>query len=74
MWVGEASIDVTPGIGRLWALFTDVEGWTRWNAGIERIELRGPFADETQFLMQPPGIKPFTSQLRNVRPAKASRT
>lgn len=71
MWAYETSIDVDAGRDRLWALLADVDGWTRWNAGIERIELRGPFADGTEFLMQPPGMEPFTSRLAEVRPGES---
>jgi hypothetical protein len=57
--------------GRIRALFADVIGWTNWNAGIERIELRGPFANGTEFLMQPPGMDPFVSTLSAVQPGES---
>ena len=34
----------------VWALFRDVQGWPRWNAGIEHIALEGPFATGTHFV------------------------
>ena len=70
MWSHETSIDVNAPRDRLWALFADVDGWTGWNAGIERIELRGPFANGTEFLMQPPGMNPFVSTLDAVQPGE----
>ena len=71
MWSHETSIEVDTDRDRLWALFADVDGWTKWNAGIERIELRGPFASGTEFLMQPPGMDPFVSTLAAVRPGES---
>lgn len=68
MWTDETSIEIHAGTDRVWALLADVDGWTRWNAGIDRIELRGPFANGTTFLMQPPGMDAFTSTLEEVRP------
>jgi hypothetical protein len=49
-------------------LFADVSGWKRWNAGVERIEIDGPFAQGTTFVMTPPGQDPLTSVLVEVRP------
>lgn len=68
MWTSTASIATTASPQALWRLFEDVAGWTDWNAGIERIALRGPFATGSRFDMQPPGMDPFTSTLRDVRP------
>jgi hypothetical protein len=68
MWTDSASIVTTASPQALWRLFEDVAGWTRWNAGIERIALHGPFATGSTFEMQPPGIDAFTSTLRDVRP------
>jgi uncharacterized protein YndB with AHSA1/START domain len=42
----------------VWQLWADVEGWPEWNAGIQRIELRGPFAAGSTILMTPPGDDP----------------
>lgn len=68
MWTDTASIATTASPQALWRLFEDVAGWTRWNAGIERIALNGPFATGSTFEMQPPGMEAFTSTLREVRP------
>lgn len=63
MWSHEASIDTRATPAHVWRLFADVPGWKRWNPGIERIELHGPFADGTLFTMQPPDMEAFTSTL-----------
>ena len=68
MWTDTASIVTSASPQALWRLFEDVAGWTRWNAGIERIALHGPFAAGSTFDMQPPGMEAFTSTLRDVRP------
>jgi hypothetical protein len=66
-WQKEYSIETTASAEAIWSLFRDVSGWTRWNAGIESIELEGPFADGTWFTMKPPGQDAFRSQLIDVR-------
>jgi uncharacterized protein YndB with AHSA1/START domain len=68
MWTHSTSIATTASPQTLWRLFEDVAGWTNWNAGIERIALRGPFATGSTFDMQPPGMEAFTSTLLDVRP------
>jgi uncharacterized protein YndB with AHSA1/START domain len=67
MWRHEASIEIAAAPARIWQLFADVPGWQRWNAGIESIELHGPFAEGTSFTMQPPGMDAFTSTLIEVQ-------
>ncbi|HET6552968.1 MAG TPA: SRPBCC family protein [Dyella sp.] len=63
MWTHEESIEIEAPAARVWQLFRDVAGWKRWNAGIEHIELHGPFATGTTFTMQPPGEDAFVSTL-----------
>lgn len=63
MWTHEQSIEIDATPAQIWAVFADVHGWTRWNAGIERIELHGPFAAGSSFTMQPPGTDAFVSTL-----------
>jgi hypothetical protein len=67
MWTHEESIDITATPACIWQLFADVPGWKAWNAGIERIELHGPFAMGTTFTMQPPGVDAFVSTLIDVQ-------
>lgn len=70
MWTDEAHIDTTASSSTIWALFTDVDGWKDWNAGIESIALHGPFAVGTTFTMRPPGQAELTSTLVEVNPAR----
>jgi len=66
-WTHTESIETPATPAQVWALFRDVAGWTRWNAGIERIALHGPFASGTTFTMQPPGTDALTSTLIAVK-------
>jgi hypothetical protein len=66
MWTHEESIETTASPLRIWALFSDVAGWKAWNAGIESIEVHGPFARGTRFSMRPPGQDAFESTLIDV--------
>jgi Polyketide cyclase / dehydrase and lipid transport len=66
MWTHHASIQTTATAERIWALFADVAGWTRWNTGIGSIELHGPFAQGTTFTMTIPHGPSFTSTLIDV--------
>ena len=66
-WHKEYSIETRASAEVLWSLFRDVSGWKHWNAGIESIELDGPFADGTWFTMKPPGQEALRSQLVEVR-------
>jgi uncharacterized protein YndB with AHSA1/START domain len=68
MWTDTTSIASTASPQALWRLFEDVAGWTKWNAGIERISLNGPFAAGSTFDMKPPGMDALRSTLRDVRP------
>lgn len=63
MWTHEESIEIDATPARIWSVLADVPGWKRWNAGIERIELHGPFITGTTFTMQPPGTDAFVSTL-----------
>ena len=42
-------------------------GWREWNAGIERIEIRGPFAVGTEFLMTQPGQAPLLTKIVEIK-------
>lgn len=68
MWAHEASIETSASPAVVWRLFSDVARWKDWNAGIESIEMHGPFQIGTAFTMQPPGQEAFTSTLIEVRP------
>jgi hypothetical protein len=66
-WQQQFSIETSASPAAIWRRFRDVAGWKRWNAGIEAIELEGPFQDGTWFTMKPPGQDALRSQLIYVR-------
>jgi polyketide cyclase/dehydrase/lipid transport protein len=58
MWVSEQSVETTATPEAIWPLWADVPRWPEWNADIERIELRGPFAAGSTIVMTPIGDDP----------------
>jgi hypothetical protein len=55
VWAVEHSVETSASAQAVWQLWADVQRWAEWNAGVERIELRGPFAVGSTILMTPPG-------------------
>lgn len=66
-WRSEYAIETSAAAETIWSIFRDVPGWKHWNAGIEQIEIEGPFAAGTWFTMKPPGEEALRSQLIEVR-------
>jgi hypothetical protein len=67
VWRGEYAIETPATAETIWSIFRDVPGWKTWNAGIEQIDIAGPFAAGTWFTMKPPGEDALRSQLIEVR-------
>ena len=67
MWTHDESIEIAATPAQVWKLLADVAGWKKWNAGIESIEMHGPFVAGTTFSMKPPGEDGFTSTLLEVK-------
>jgi hypothetical protein len=65
-WHAEFSLETTATPEAVWGLFSDVERWKEWNAGIEAITIAGPFAVGTEFSMKPPGEDVVVSRLVRV--------
>ena len=66
-WRTEYAIETSATPATIWSIFRDVPGWKNWNAGIEQIDIDGPFAAGTWFTMKPPGEEALRSQLIDVR-------
>jgi Polyketide cyclase / dehydrase and lipid transport len=64
MWANEQSVATTAAPEQIWRLWADVAGWPEWNAGIERIELIGPFAAGSTILMTPIGEEPVELRIK----------
>jgi hypothetical protein len=67
VWRGEYGIETSAPAEIIWRIFRDVPGWKTWNAGIEHIEIEGPFAAGTWFTMKPPGEDSLRSRLVEAR-------
>src|ERR1700730_7161239 len=63
MWTYDTRLETRAGAEILFDIFKDVARWPEWNAGVERIELQGPFAGGTSGTMLMPGEQPLASRL-----------
>src|SRR6201999_4256998 len=48
--------------------WADMAAWPQWNDGIETIDVDGPFAVGTTFIMTPPGDEPIRMRLVEIEP------
>jgi hypothetical protein len=67
VWRGEYGIETSAPADIIWSILCDVPNWKTWNAGIEHIEIDGPFEAGTWFTMKPPGEDSLRSRLVEVR-------
>jgi len=70
MWEYEHSVDSPAAPEAVWRIWSDVAAWPRWNHGIEKITIDGPFAPGTRFTMTPPGEGPIEMRLTEVTPGR----
>jgi len=68
MWEYEATATTTADAEQLWRRWSDMAAWPTWNAGIESIEVDGPFAVGTRFTMTPPGDEPVRLRIVQIQP------
>jgi hypothetical protein len=68
MWEHQHSVETSAAPEALWRHWSSIAEWPRWNAGIESIEVDGPFAVGTVFTMTPPGDDPIRMRLTEVVP------
>jgi hypothetical protein len=54
LWTYETSRDSSATAATVFVLFEDVASWPEWNAGVERIDLDGPFASGALGIMTMP--------------------
>jgi len=71
MWEYEHSVETTAAPGALWQHWSDMATWPQWNAGIETIDVEGPFAVGTTFTMTPPGDEPIRMRLVEIKPGES---
>jgi hypothetical protein len=59
MWTTEHTIETSAAPEAIWRLWADIPGWPAWNGDIGHIELHGPFAAGSRFVMTPVGDEPI---------------
>jgi uncharacterized protein YndB with AHSA1/START domain len=68
MWEYEHAVETSAEPAAVWRLWTDVAGWGRWNADIERVRLTGGFVPGGEIEMTPRGQDAVVLRLAEVRP------
>jgi Polyketide cyclase / dehydrase and lipid transport len=68
MWEYEYSLETSADRGALWRHWADMAAWPQWNDGIATIDVDGPFAVGTTFIMTPPGDGPIRMRLVEIEP------
>lgn len=67
--VAEAERLVHAPRGLVWAVLTDINGWSRWNPAVSHATLRGALAGGSEFSWSS-GRVPIRSTLQEVRPGE----
>lgn len=70
MWEYEHSARTSASPEAVWRHWSDMAAWPVWNAGIDTMEIGGPFAVGTTFTMTPPGEDPVTMRLTEIVPGE----
>ncbi len=55
----------------VWAIWSDVNNWASWNAGVEQAHIAGPFVSGAEFSMTPGGQQALSCRLTDVEPGVA---
>ena len=63
MWTTSATAHTTASPATVWEIYCDTVNWSKWDLGLERYELNGPFATGTEGTIQPVGGPAFPFQL-----------
>ncbi|CAN5647419.1 SRPBCC family protein [soil metagenome] len=67
MWQFEHSVEAEATPRAVWQVWSDVAGWPRWDAGVQRAELWGPFTEGSTGRLTPVGQEPLAFSLTEVR-------
>ena len=62
----EFSTNTSAARASIWALWTDINNWPSWNAGVAQAKFTGPFVMGAEFSMTPTGQDAMTSRLVRV--------
>jgi uncharacterized protein YndB with AHSA1/START domain len=71
MWAYEHSVETAAAPETLWHHWSDMATWPQWNAGVEKIDVEGPFEVGTAFTMTPPGEEPIRMRLVEIEPGES---
>ena len=69
-WEYEYSVTTSADRDAVWRHWSDMAAWPAWNAGIEKLEIDGPFEVGTTFTMIPPGDDPVRLRLTEIVPGE----
>jgi hypothetical protein len=65
-FVAAATVTVGARVGDIWAVWVDVNHWTSWDDGIEKIQLHGNFKAGNTFTLKPQGADPVECTIVSV--------
>jgi uncharacterized protein YndB with AHSA1/START domain len=70
MWEYQHEAETSAAPDMVWRHWADMAQWPRWNEGIEKITIDGPFEVGTTFTMTPPGDDPVRLRLAEIVPGE----
>jgi uncharacterized protein YndB with AHSA1/START domain len=70
MWQTQQSGDFDVPPAAIWRLYADPDSWPRWDAGIKRLTLDGPFAEGATGVLVPAGGPKVRYRLAEVVPER----
>jgi uncharacterized protein YndB with AHSA1/START domain len=70
VWEYEYSVETTATPDAVWRHWSAVTEWPAWNAGVQTVDIDGPFAVGTVFTMTPPDGEPIRMRLTEVVPGE----
>lgn len=64
------TITVNANPADIWTIWVDINGWPRWDHGLESTKFSAPFREGSSFELTPKGGEALTVTLRSVTPGK----
>jgi hypothetical protein len=71
VWSFEHTVETKAAPEAVWALWSDVSGWSSWDDDIEWATLEGPFLAGSRGVLKPKGVPPGAFELVSVVPGKS---
>lgn len=66
MWSYEHTAETAVPAEQIWAVLSDIDGWTAWDTSLEAIAIQGPFAGGTEISLTPTGQEPITATIAEI--------